>query len=96
MRRSRTISLSDALNEYRKEMDIDSRLKEVGVLKSWEEIAGKAISRRTTRVYIKKGVLYVHLNSSVVRNELMMIREALIERLNERAGEKVVREIVLK
>jgi len=96
MRKSKTISISDALDEYRKEMDIDSRLKEIGVLKSWEEIAGKAISRRTKKVYIKKGVLYVHLNSSVVRNELMMSREALIERLNERAGEIVVSEIVLK
>ena len=96
MRRSKTVTISDALKEYRKEMSIDTKLKEVGILKSWEEIAGKAISRRTTRIYIRNGVLYIHLNSSVVRNELLMIREAMLERLNEEAGELIVRDIVLK
>ena len=96
MRRKRTLALSEVLKEYRREMRIDNKLKEVEILKYWEGIAGKAISRRTTRVYIRDGVMFIHLSSSVVRNELMMIRETIRSRLNEKAGEEVVREIVLK
>ena len=41
-------------------------------------------------------ILYVHLSSSVARNELMMLREALREKLNEKSGKELIREIVLR
>lgn len=96
MRRSKTISLAEAMQDYIKEMNLGDKLKEIEVLGSWETMVGKAISSRTSRVYIKEGVLYVYLKSSIVRNELMMIREALREKLNKEAGSEVIREIVLK
>ena len=96
MRRSKTISLAEALNDYIKEMNLGSKLSEVAVINSWEEIVGKAISSRTTKIFIKNGVLYVHLNSSVVRNELLMLREAIREKLNQKAGSEVIKDIVLR
>ena len=77
MRRSKTISIAEAVNDYIKELNLGDKLSEVGVINSWEETVGKAISSRTTKIYIKDHVLYVHLNSSVVRNELLMLREEL-------------------
>ncbi len=96
MRRSKTISLAEAVNDYIKEMNLGAKLSEVAVINSWEEIVGKAISSRTTKIYIKDGVLYVHLSSSVVRNELLMLREALREKLNKKAGSEVIKDIVLR
>jgi predicted nucleic acid-binding Zn ribbon protein len=96
MRRSKTISLAEAIQDYIKEINIGPKLKEISVLSSWESMVGKAISTRTEKVYIKEGVLYVHLKSSIVRNELMMIREALREKLNNQAGEEIVKEIILR
>lgn len=96
MRRSKTISLAEAVQDYIKEMNIGSKLDEVGVINSWEEIVGKAISSRTTKIYFKDQVLYVHLNSSVVRNELLMLRQVLKDKLNQKAGTEVVKEIVLR
>ena len=96
MRRSKTISLAEAIKDYIREMNLDNKLREVGIIDSWESMVGKAIASRTTKVYIKDGRLYVHLKSSIVRNELMMIREALRERLNENAGAEVIKEIILK
>lgn len=96
MRRSRTISLAEAVKDFIKEMNLEKGLTEVNLINSWEEIVGKAIALRTTKVYIKDHILYVHLNSSVVRNELLMLREALKDKLNEKAGSEVIREIVLR
>jgi predicted nucleic acid-binding Zn ribbon protein len=59
-------------------------------------MVGKAISSRTSKVYIRDHILYVHLTSSVARNELMMLREALREKLNEKSGKELIREIVLR
>jgi len=96
MRRSKTISLADAVKDYIDEMKIGRKLNEVGVINSWEEIVGKAISSRTSKIYFRDNVLYVHLNSSVVRNELLMLRQVLKEKLNQKAGSEVVKDIVLR
>lgn len=96
MRRSKTISLAEAIEDYIKEMNIGPKLKEISMISSWETMVGKAISSRTSKVYIKDNILYIHLTSSIVRNELMMIREALREKLNSQAGEELIKEIVFK
>jgi len=96
MRRKRTMSLVDVLSEYKKEMKIEGRLKEVEVLNSWEDIAGRAIAARTKKIYIKDKSLIIHLTSSVVRNELLMMREIIRARVNEKAGEELVTTIILK
>ena len=96
MRRSKTISLAEAVNDYIKEMNIGGKLSEVTIISSWEEIVGKAISSRTTKIFIRDHILYVHLNSSVVRNELLMLREVLKEKLNSKAGSEVIKDIVLR
>ena len=96
MRRSKTISLAEAMKDYIREMNLENKLREVELISSWEETVGRAIASRTSKVYIKDGTLYVHLKSSVVRNELVMVRETLKQRLNEKAGAEIVREIILK
>ena len=96
MRRSRTISIAEAMKDYIREMNLEGKLLEVNLINSWEEMVGKAISSKTSKVYIRDHVLYIHLTSSVARNELMMLREALREKLNEKSGKELIREIVLR
>jgi predicted nucleic acid-binding Zn ribbon protein len=96
MRRNKTISLAEAMKDYIKEMNLEGKLNEVGIINSWEETVGKAIASRTSKLYIKDQVLYVSLTSSVVRNELLMLRQALKEKLNEKAGTEVIKDIVLR
>jgi len=96
MRRKKTMSLVDVLAEYKREMNIEGRLKEVEIINSWEEIAGRAIAARTKKIYIRNRELVIHLTSSVVRNELMMMKEIIRARINERAGEELVINIILK
>ncbi|MBP7731709.1 MAG: DUF721 domain-containing protein [Bacteroidales bacterium] len=96
MRRSKTISIAEAINDYISEMKIGSKLKEIEIIDSWEKIAGKAIASRTSKVSIKDGVLTVYIKSSVVKNELMMMREALREKINKEGGSEIIKEIILK
>jgi len=90
------MSLAEAMKDYIREMNLGGKLDEVGIINSWEETVGKAIASRTSKIYIKDHILYVHLNSSVVRNELLMLRQALKEKINEKAGSEVIKDIVLR
>ncbi len=96
MRRSKTISLAEAISDYINEMKIGGKLMEINIIDSWEKIAGKAVASRTSRVTIKDGILTVYLKSSVARNELIMIRDALKEKINSEAGSQIIKDIVIK
>jgi predicted nucleic acid-binding Zn ribbon protein len=96
MRRSKTQKIGEVIKEYLQESNIDKKLKEIELINSWEKIVGKPVANRTKKITLKEGKLYVYLKSSVVRNELFMMREKLVEEINKRTGEDLVKEIVLK
>jgi len=60
-----------------------------------EAIIGKQIARATSSIYIKDGTLHVHLKSSIVRNELFMMRNDIIRVMNQQVGRSVVKAIIL-
>ncbi len=96
MRRSNTQKLGEVIKDYLKESNIDKKLTEIQLIDSWEEIVGKEIARRTEKIYIRNEKLFVRFTSSVVRNEMLLHRETIRNRLNEKAGEELIKEIVLK
>jgi len=96
MRRSEIHTLGSAIKSFLKESKFDKKLAEVDAVSSWESIIGRPIARATTSIYIKNETLYVHLNSSIVRNELFMMRNDIIRAVNDHSGRVVVTAIVLK
>jgi len=96
MRRSEFQSLGNAIKDYLKEEKIDGKLAEIEAVSLWESLIGKQIARATSSIYIKDGVLFVHLKSSIVRNELFMMRDEIMQAMNQRMGQRVVKAIVLK
>jgi hypothetical protein len=96
MKRNQTVTLKEALALYIEGLKIKGKLQEVNVVSSWEQVVGKTVARATKNIYISNRKLFVFLNSSVVRNELDMIREPLIARLNQLAGQDIIDDIVLK
>jgi predicted nucleic acid-binding Zn ribbon protein len=96
MRRSNTQNIGDVLSELLRELQIDSKLKEVGIINAWSDVLGTKIGKATSRIFIKNRVLFVYLKSPVVRNELMMLKSSIIKALNERVGESIIDDIVLR
>jgi predicted nucleic acid-binding Zn ribbon protein len=89
--------LGSILKEIMEENTVlKSRIAEHRVLRAWREILGEGVNKYTSNLYFKRGVLFVHLNSSVLRAELMMNKKNLIEKLNEYAGMAIIRDIVLR
>jgi predicted nucleic acid-binding Zn ribbon protein len=96
MRKSNTQKLGEIVREYLEQMMIDRKLKEFNIIRSWEELMGKPVAERTGNIYIKNKVLFLELKSSVLKNELMMMRQSIIDKINEKAGEKVIEKIVIR
>ena len=95
MKRTHTVRIAQVINEVLDEYKIDGKLKETRIIASWPEVLGP-LARPTDKLYIKNKVLFVNLSSSVIRNELSMMRSTLVQRLNEKAGEEVIQDIVFR
>ena len=96
MRRSETVKLSELIKKSIQANKLDDGIDKVRIKSLWREIAGYHISKATTELNISKSVLYVSLNSSILRSELMMIRSELVKRINKELGRKFISEIVVR
>jgi len=65
-------------------------------VEAWKTLLGSGVGEYTRNVYLKRNVLYVQLSSSVLRAELQMNKQNLIDKLNEAAEMDVVKDIVLR
>ncbi|MBN2485173.1 MAG: DUF721 domain-containing protein [Bacteroidales bacterium] len=96
MRKSNTQPLKDILKEYIDALGHRRKLKEVNIVSQWEKLMGKTIARHTTGIFVRKKTLYVQISSSVIRNELLMRRESIINHLNQAAGEAIIENVVFR
>jgi predicted nucleic acid-binding Zn ribbon protein len=94
MRKPNDISLKDAITKMLAVYRLRGKYDETGVVAHWPELMGTAIANRTTQIYVSQKKLFVRIESSVIKNELLMVRTGIVQKLNERAGSEVVTEIV--
>ena len=96
MERRKTVHISEIIQELLKKNNIKGKLDETTITQKWKEVVGNPMSRYTKKVYINKSILYVEITSSVARNELIMNRSILIERLNAITGNETIKDIIFK
>lgn len=74
----------------------EAPLNEYRLIQAWKDVVGPAITKYTSNLYIKNQILYVHLTSSVLRQELMMGRDLLVKNLNKQVGAQVIVNIIFR
>ena len=73
----------------------DLKIKENNIPEVWHEIVGEIIAKVTKVKKVEKGKLYIETVSSTWRAELMLRRDLIIERINDKIGSEVIKEIII-
>lgn len=94
MRKANDKSIKEALEQMLKVYKIKRRFDETAVVAHWPEIVGKAVANRTKELYISNKKLFVRIESSVIKNELVLMRTRIIGKINEEAGDVLVEDII--
>jgi len=94
MRKPNDITMKDAVSKLLDVYRLRRKFDETSILAVWPEIMGTAIANRTTQMYIRDKKLFIRIESSVIKNELVMVRQGIIQKLNEHAGSQVITEMV--
>ena len=96
MERKEVKKIGSLMDDFVKANKLEDGLAEYRIKKGWNELLGVSVSKKTKSLVIRNRKLIVYLHSSVIRNELMMIKDTLIQRLNAVAGRDVIDDIILK
>jgi hypothetical protein len=76
-------------------LEFRDRLHQYSVFPLWSEVVGRDLARRTEPLRIEDGKLFVRVDGSVWMQEIQFLKNEIRDRLNQRAGAQLVREIFL-
>ena len=95
MKRNDAEQIGKLIRNFLRQESLESPLNERRLISSWAEVLGPTIASYTRELYIKNQVLYVHLTSAALRQELMMGRDLLVRNLNRHVGAQVTNQTLM-
>lgn len=94
MRKANDKSLKEAIEQMLNVYKIKRRYDETGIIASWPDLVGKSVANRTKEIFISDRKLFLRIESSVIKNELLMMRSQIIEKINTDAKSVIIEEII--
>jgi hypothetical protein len=90
------LPLADVARQEFTALGLAERLREADIWRLWPEVVGPTVAARAMPLRIIKGTLTVAVSSGPWKQELGFLKGMMKDKLNERLGGEVVKEIVLK
>ncbi|UEG52786.1 DUF721 domain-containing protein [Mucilaginibacter daejeonensis] len=94
MRKPNDKTMKEAIAQMLNVYKIKRRFDETAIITAWPGIVGKPVANRTSEIFVNNKRLFLRIESSVVKNELLMMRSQIIEKINTQAGDVLVEEII--
>jgi len=88
-------SMGEALSLWLDRYRLRRWTDETRVLQAWDELMGPSIVRQTTKKKVQNQILYVQLESAVVRKELLMVKSKIVSSINEHLGREAIKDVHL-
>lgn len=89
-------NIGSIIEDVIKKMDIRRKMNISNIFNRWEEIVGAEICKKAKPERITRGILYISVTTSTWANELSLMSEQLIKKINSFIGEEVVKNIRFK
>lgn len=96
MKRSDAESIGSLIRKFLRQEGLETPLNEKRLIDAWAEILGTTIASRSKALFIKNQVLYVEVTSASLRQQLMMGRQQLVVKLNQKVGAQVITNIIFR
>jgi len=96
MKRQNTAILKDVIDELIRKEGLEEGLLRSRLYDLWDDMLGVTVAKNTRNKYVKDRKLIVELNSSVVRSQLFIMRQEIVDQLNKQLGKALIDELVLK
>lgn len=96
LRSGKIKKINAVIKEVIKEYGLEEKLKDTSVLNLWAEIVGERIAKISKATRIKNGKLTVSVDNPTWRNELIFLKQEIINKINNRFKEEIVKDIIFR
>jgi predicted nucleic acid-binding Zn ribbon protein len=94
MRKTNDKTLKEAIEQMLQVYKLKRKYDESAVVAHWPDLVGKPVANRTKEIFVHDRKLYLRIESSVIKNELMMIRDQIIQKINTEAKSELITEVI--
>ncbi len=93
MKKSNSEQVGDILRRFMRDEGLETPLNQFRLMSAWKDVMGEGIEQYTGEMFIKNQTLFVKIKSSVLKNNLMMMRTSLVSKLNNTVNAQVITDI---
>lgn len=94
-RSSNKESVKELIERYLEAYKMRDKLTSMDLEKAWPEIVGPSVAKHTTEISLRKNVLLLRFDSSIIKQELSYGKDKIVKAVNEYFHRNVVTEILL-
>ena len=104
LRRRDAVSMDELVEEFIRDMKLVSGVNRLRVTAAWNAVS--SAEKYTVDVYVRNGIMYCTMGSSMVRNQLYFQKDVLLNQINEylendqmyvkEGGYPYIKELILK
>ena len=95
MSKHKVQSIGDLLAQFIQGTELEQNLLERQVVQLWPEVMGSMVANLTGEITVKNGVLFVHIHSAALRQQLFECRYDVIKKMNAAVKSNFIKDIRL-
>lgn len=88
--------MQKAIQEFLDKSRLKSNIRALQISAVWEEIMGKTVARYTEKIELVQGTLFITTSVAPLKQELSYQKNLISGRINEKLGEYLVKDVVIR
>lgn len=81
LRRRDAVGMDELVEEFIRDMKLTSGVNRLRVMAAWNAVS--SAEKYTVDIYVRNGIMYCTMGSSMVRNQLYFQKDILLTQINE-------------
>ncbi len=83
----------NAFKSFLKEEKLEHKFKQKQLITNWEQIMGKTIASRTSKIFFKDKIMFLRLDSAPLKQEILNSKSEFLQLINRELGDGMVVEV---
>lgn len=89
-------SMQRAMKDFLEKSRLKGPIQAMQITGVWEEVMGKTVAKYTEKIELVQGSLYITTSVAPLKQELSFQKALIAGRINEKMGEYVVKEVIIR
>lgn len=66
------------------------------VVQEWKDMLGVTVANNTSKIYVSKNILFVHMTSPVIKQEVSYVKDKILLHMNKKFPTARLKEIIIR